>query len=193
MVDESALDDLIEDEDLPPPALVEALAPLALRDDPAAPPGYPRGLVLDLVLKTAPIADILSAYKITPEEFKRLTLHPVFVQDLRDTKGKLREEGFSFRVKAAAQAEAYLAQSWKMVHDPDTPANVRADLLKWTTKIAGLDNPQVAGGSPEDLSKVMEQAKNMDMQTLELRVLQIIMKKSPQQVVQSGETYEASQ
>lgn len=171
------IDDLIWDEDGPPAAIVEALAPVALREDPSAPPGYPRGLVLDLVLKVAPVADIISAYKIPPEEFKRLTLHPVFVQDLRDMKQRLREEGFSFRVKAAAQAEAYLSEAWRMVHDSETPANVRADLVKWTTAVAGLStNPQKQISGIDDTRALMEQLKTMPVQELEMRVLRVIMK-----------------
>jgi hypothetical protein len=177
LIDETAVDDLMDDS--APTALADALvvSPQAfkLRDDPAL-PHYPRGLVMDLCMKTAPVADLLQAYKMSVEDFKLLVEHPVFRQDMRDTKEKLRDEGFSFKVKAQAQAEAYLHEAWAMVHNPDTPANVRADLIKWTTKVGGLEPKQDAQTNV---------AVNVDMrqisdEELTARVMQIAMKRAPQ-------------
>lgn len=143
------------------------------RDDPSL-PHYPRGLVLDLVLKTAPVEDILAAYRIPVERFKELVNHPVFRREIRDMKEKVKEEGFSFRIKAQAQAEAYLSQAWEMVTDPETPANVRADLIKWTTKVASLEPKPDAGP---------QVAVNVDMrgitdEELKARVMSIVVKKA---------------
>lgn len=182
-IDETALDDLMDD--TAPTVLADALATppstFKLRADPAL-PHYPRGLVLDLCLKTAPVAELLEAYKISVEDFKKLVEHPVFRQDIRDMKEKLRDEGFSFKVKAQAQAEAYLHEAWRLVHDPDTPANVRSDLIKWTTKVAGLEPKQDAQTNV---------AVNVDMrqisdEELTARVMQIALKRAPKGVTVDG-------
>lgn len=178
-VDETALDDLMDES--APTALADAIPVFKLRADPAL-PHYPRGLILDLCLKTAPVATLLEAYKMSVEEFKQLVEHPVFRQDIRDMKEKLRDEGFSFKVKAQAQAEAYLHEAWRLVHDADTPANVRADLIKWTTKVGGLEPKQDAQTNV---------AVNVDMrqisdEELAARVMQIAMKRAPKGVTVDG-------
>jgi hypothetical protein len=43
------------------------------------------------------------------------------------------------------QAEGLLATSWSLIHNEDTPAAVKADLIKFTTRIAGYEpNPKSA-------------------------------------------------
>ena len=184
--DTSGLEDLASEEE---GGEVEAAASLAiaesltpkLRSDPSAPP-YPRGLVLDILLKTAPLPDLLEAYKLSVDDFRTLTHHPVFRQDMRDMKERMREEGFSFRVKAQAQAEAYLGEAWKLVHTPDTPANVKADLIKWTTKVANLE-PKAKDNEQSMISpQTVEQLRGLSQQDLEIRVMQIIMRKQPNEI-----------
>lgn len=166
-------------------ALIQPTADLGLLPkDPSLPP-YPRGLIMDIVLRTAPIEDLLVAYKLTTDDFRILAQHPIFRQDIREMKDKVKEEGFSFRVKAAAQSEAYLTQAWNMVHDQAVPANVRADILKWTVKVAGLDSPQTALSPSMDLSKLAEEIKSLPYDQLEMRAFQIILKKSANQPVQT--------
>lgn len=145
--------------------------------DPSLPP-YPRGLVLDLALKTQPVASLLVDYGITPEQFKEITQLPVFRHDMLEMRDKLKEEGFSFRVKAQAQAEQYLQQAWKMVHDPMVPANVRADLVKWTAKVAGLEPKPGAAefAGAQMLPQMAEQLKLLPDGELEMKVFQIVMR-----------------
>ena len=143
------------------------------RDDPAM-PHYPRGLVLDLCLKTAPVEDLLQAYKISVADFKRLVEHPVFRAEIREMREKLREEGFSFRVKAQAQAEAYLHEAWNIIHNPETPANVRADLIKATVKWANLE-PKADASTQVAVNVDM---RGMSEADLNARVMSIVMKKA---------------
>jgi hypothetical protein len=98
--------------------------------------------------------------------------------EMRD---KLREEGFSFKVKAQAQAEQYLKEAWRLVHSPLTPANVRASLIQWTAKVAGLDNPtpQAQQGA---LPLMAEQLKNLPDGELEMRVMSIVLRNSKQEI-----------
>jgi len=190
MIDETDLESMLDAESPAADALANHIAPTPQslsRDlaniDPSTPP-YPRGLVLDLALKTRPVPELLEDYGVTVEEFKALTLHPVFRHDMLEMRDKLKQEGFSFRVKAQAQAEAYLTEAWKMVHDPFVPASVRGDLIKWTTKVAGLEPKQ---GGPDvpgmgNLSAVAEQLKGLPDGELEVRVMQIVLRNAKQDV-----------
>ena len=165
----------------PTPAALKELENL----DPSTPP-YPRGLVLDLALKTQPVPKLLEDYGITVEEFKVLTQHPVFRHDMLEMRDKLKQEGFSFRVKAQAQAEMYLKEAWKMVHDASVPSNVRADLIKWTTKVAGLEPKQGAAefAGAQLLPQLAEQLKNLPDGELELRVMQVVLRNAKEPVPQ---------
>ncbi len=53
----------------------------------------------------------------------------------------LQKDGAVFKLKARAQAEALLTTSWALIHRPldEVPASVKADLIKFTIKAAGLD------------------------------------------------------
>lgn len=185
------LEDLLESPDDPATlALAESLAPSPPPDptralaniDPSTPP-YPRGLVLDLALRTQPVPKLLEDYGITVEEFRILTQHPVFRHDMLELRDKLKEEGFSFRVKAQAQAEMYLKEAWKMVHDPMVPANVRGTLIQWTAKVAGLDQPR---GAQEvglsNLSVLAEQLKSLPDGELEVRVMAVVLRNAKQDI-----------
>ena len=191
------VDDLIGEDEPPDPAataVANAVSPTPkIPDDPTLPP-YPRGLILDIVLKTAPISELLTAYQMSVEDFKRLAAHPRFLQDLRDAKAKLREEGGTFKVKLQAQAEQYLHEAWKLVHDPDTPANVKSDLIKWSVKASGLEAKPDAQDPANALPQLAEQLKSMPAGELEMRVYQILLRKGAAAPVakQVGETYDAA-
>jgi hypothetical protein len=45
----------------------------------------------------------------------------------------------TFRIKARMQAEGLLQTSWHLIHNKDTPAAVKADLIKHTWKVAGVE------------------------------------------------------
>lgn len=107
--------------------------------DPADAGLFPPGLVLDLALQTAPAADILAAYGLTVEDFRVIIKNPNFVAEYKAIRDQMKEEGFSFRLKARAQAESLLSTSWKMIHDPNTPPGVRKDLIVQTVKWANLE------------------------------------------------------
>jgi hypothetical protein len=57
----------------------------------------------------------------------------------------LSRDGMSFRVKARIQSEALLETSWQLIHSNSTPAQVKADLIKHTHKVAGLEPKEQAG------------------------------------------------
>ncbi len=162
--------------------------------DPANSAPYPRGLALDLVLEVGPLKEILESYSLTPENFKTILANHAFRTEYEKLKEEMQTEGWSFRKKAASQAELYLNLVYRMVSSDQTPAAVRSELIRHTVKWAGLDTPPPSAmQSPETLLPQMaEQLKSMPDGELEMRVLSVILRKEdgkrPIQI--SGETYE---
>lgn len=115
-----------------------AIAHPAVPDNPAL-LGYPPTLPIEVAMRTAPIRQICEAYGIDREEWEQLRVHPMFVADVRAAMETLKEEGMSFTFKARMQAEELLKTSWQMIQSTNTPPTVRADLIKFTIRAAGLD------------------------------------------------------
>ena len=117
-------------------------------DDPAL-LGYPATLPIEVALQTAPIKRICEAYGISREMWNQLRVHPQFVADVRAAHEELKKEGMSFRMKARLQSEELLKKSWQMIHEPfdRVPANVKADLIKFTVRAAGLEVDAKAGAA----------------------------------------------
>lgn len=102
---------------------------------------YPPTLPLEIALRTAPIKDLCIEYGLTKEEWDDLRLDPVFQADLKRAVDLVKEEGMSVRLKAQLQSEELLKTNWQMIHDPTIPPSVRADLSKFTFRVAGLSEP----------------------------------------------------
>lgn len=131
------------DDDLPTPSqsgVIDVLTVLNANffDDPSL-LGWPVSLPIEIALKTAEPDDIRQAYNITHEQWESLHRNQQFIKAVADAREKAQEEGFSFRMKAQMQAEELLKTSWQLIHDKDTPANVKADLIKFTTRVAGYE------------------------------------------------------
>lgn len=92
-----------------------------------------------------PLADILKAYNLQPSDLKDFVSQTLFRQKLDAYRHQIRENGLSFRVKARAQAELLLDTSWKVIHDKEVSAAVKADLIKWTAKMAGYEPSEKDG------------------------------------------------
>jgi hypothetical protein len=112
-------------------AVMKALDPARL--------GWPPTMPYELVLRTGTPREICESYGIDRDKWAVLRVDPRFVAAVEEADEKLREEGMAFKVKARLQSEELLQTSWGMIHDADTPHNVRADLLKFTIRAAGLD------------------------------------------------------
>lgn len=80
---------------------------------------------------------IFASYGYNEEQAVELVESPAFIAMLERITREVRESGLSFRMKARAQAEELLATSFEMATDPYISASVRADLIKWTGKMAG--------------------------------------------------------
>ena len=128
--------------------------PLLLKDvspDPAI-GAYPPTLPVEIVLQTASLKEICQSYGITKLEWDELRVREDFRADVARYKELVKTEGMSFKLKAMLQSEELLKTSWQMIHknDGSVPASVRADLIKATWRIAGLEpdkNSGAAGGT----------------------------------------------
>lgn len=115
-------------------ALVQYVAP----EDPAT-LGWPPTFPIEIAMRVAPIREICQAHNITHSEWDALRQHEGFINVLKGYVKILKEEGASFKLKARIQSEELLKTSWEIIHGVDTPAAVKADLIKHTVRFAGLD------------------------------------------------------
>lgn len=129
-----------------PHNLRHELTNMAVRPDDPSELGYPPTLPIEIALQTAPMDDIREAYGFTVGQWQRLMNTEQFKSDITAARAMLSEEGMSFKAKARLQAEELLKTSWGLIHDKsgDVPPSVKADLLKFTIKAAGLE------ASPKD-------------------------------------------
>lgn len=113
--------------------------PFQLPSDPAVATGYPAGLALELALRVAKPSEVLKAYNLTLPAFQVIMAIPAFKIEYKELCEQAKDEGFSYKMKARAQAEGMLRTTWQMVQDVTTPAAVRADLIKFNARVAGFD------------------------------------------------------
>lgn len=121
---------------------------IPLPSDPAT-LGWPPTLAIEIALKTHPVHEVCEMYGIDRVEWQMIRADPRFIQELTRATAMLREEGMSFKIKAKLQAEEMLKESWRMVHDTSgaVPPSVKADLIKFTVRAAGLSEEKPAAGA----------------------------------------------
>jgi hypothetical protein len=112
--------------------------------------GFPPLLPVELALAETPVREVCESYGITDrDEFARIVKLPAFQKAFSEAQKMLQQEGMSFRVKARLQSEALLETSFALIHAQHTPSNVKADLIKSTWKVAGLEPKETAiSGTP---------------------------------------------
>lgn len=125
--------DLIVPTDAPP-----VDPPTRKKRDPAA-LGYPASLAVEIALQEHTPKQLCKLYGIDEKTWDRIRADPLFQNDVSARMIELQSEGVSFKMKARLQAEGMLDENWRLVHHVDTPANVKADLIKHTVRMAGLD------------------------------------------------------
>ena len=125
-------------------------------DNPSEIGTYPPTFPVEIALRTAPLQEICAAYNISHEEWLVLRADPVFQRDLTAAVELVKKDGMSFKLKAQMQSDELLKTSWTMIHDKvDVPASVRADLLKFTVRAAGLADPAEKGaGGPQNALQI---------------------------------------
>jgi len=132
---------------------------LTVRPDDPSELSYPATLPIEVALQVAPIERILDAYGLDAAAWDILRQNSRFVADVKAAEESLQKEGMSFKMKARLQAEELLKTSWRMIHAPldQVPPSVKADLLKFTIRCAGLDN------DPKSNSANNSQANNLQI------------------------------
>ena len=135
------MDDL-DDLDL---TTLPAVPDIAMYRDPAL-LGWPPTLPVELALREHTPQELCEGYGIDAERWAQLRADPAFQAAVARYVEMLKQDGMTFKLKAQLQSEALLTESWRIIHNPDIPANVRADLIKYTWKVAGHEPKQGAEG-----------------------------------------------
>ena len=101
---------------------------------------YPPTFPVELALRVASVKTVCEAYGFDRAQWDAIRSDPVFQADLARACEMVKKDGMSFKLKAQLQSEELLKTSWRMIHAPEgkVPASVRADLLKFTIRAAGL-------------------------------------------------------
>lgn len=95
-------------------------------------------LVYEIAQGIDPPWVVAQRYGLTELEWKRLVQHRPFLLAVQRYRKDMADTGYTFRLKAALQAESLLQEAYLMARDPTVPAAVRADLIKWMPKAGGL-------------------------------------------------------
>lgn len=108
---------------------------------------WPATLPIEIALKTASIRDICEGYGLDRAQYEVLRTNPLFVEAVASVAQDIKKDkGLSFKLKAQLQSEELLKTSWKLIHSPNdqVPPNVKADLIKFTWRVAGLEPDKAA-------------------------------------------------
>jgi len=105
-------------------------------------------LACELALKMDSTEDVFARYGYDAAGAAELMESPAFTTLLGRIGVEIRENGLSFRQKAKAIAEELLPTAFDIATDPLQSAAVRADLIKWSAKVAGHEP------SPKDTQQV---------------------------------------
>jgi hypothetical protein len=118
---------------------LRALMPEGYEPESAAELTFDPRIAYALALGVSTPSKVFEKYGVSLENAKRLIATPHFIATVKRYKEELLEKGVTFRLKAKIQAEDLLTHSYVLATDPEVPPAVRADLIKWTAKMAGLE------------------------------------------------------
>ena len=123
----------------PAPAAQAPRREADIKTDPAR-LGWPVTLPLEIALGEVPIRELFEDAGLTRDDYDRLSANEGFMAQVAHYHEELKKDGMSFKIKARLQSEQLLKRSWDMIHDTTNtvPPNVKADLIKFTIKAAGL-------------------------------------------------------
>jgi len=90
---------------------------------------------------------VFEKYGFAEEQAAALATNSAFMATVAKYQEEVLASGVSFKLKAKIQAEDLLTHSYIIATDPEAPMSVRADLIKWTARVAGLEPKEEKGGS----------------------------------------------
>lgn len=113
------------------------------------PPGYkpqsgadmsfdPR-IAYEIALGVEKASLVFDKYGLSEAQMVALVRSPAFLMTIKKYKEEIQASGISFKLKAKIQAEDLLTHSYLIATDVEAPMAVRADMIKWTAKVAGLE------------------------------------------------------
>lgn len=128
---------------------------LDVRQSERLPPGYKARAVGDMTfdpriayevaLDLDEPSEIFSRYGYDADDAVALSGTELFARTVKEYREEIKVSGVGFKLKAKIQAEDLLTHSYQIATDPDVPASVRADLIKWTAKVAGYEPKDSTG------------------------------------------------
>jgi hypothetical protein len=130
--------------DILPPAISTAPLPVVSELNPHNPASierWPSKLPVEVALGHATTDEkVCKAYGLTPEEWRWLQRNPEFQEVCEQWREMIKTPADEFKMKAQLLADDNLKTAHRMIHDPDTPAPQKADLMKTIFRMAGYDN-----------------------------------------------------
>lgn len=96
-------------------------------------------LAVELALHIDDAEEIFLRHGYSPEQAADLLESPAFMLLMQQAQKEVLENGISFRTKAKLIANELLPYAHDIATDPLQSAAVRASLIQWTVKIAGLE------------------------------------------------------
>lgn len=117
----------------------EARLPCSYERRSAAEMTFDARLPFEIALQMEPAATVFERYGYTSDQAVALAGHPTFKDAVAKQLNIIKDQGLGFRTTARVMAEDLLNHAYEMATDADAPASVRADLIKWTAKMADLE------------------------------------------------------
>lgn len=105
-------------------------------------------IAYELALGVNSAEKVFEKYGMDANEAAALAATPAFAATVKKYQEEVLSSGVSFKLKAKIQAEDLLTHSYLIATDPEAPMAVRADLIKWTARVAGLEPKEEKGGGP---------------------------------------------
>ena len=96
-------------------------------------------LAVELALHVDDAAEIFHRYGYSDDDAAELIASPAFLALMQQAQKAVVEEGLGFRTKAKLMAGELLPYAHDIATDPLQSAAVRADLIKWVTKVADYE------------------------------------------------------
>lgn len=96
-------------------------------------------IAYELALAIDKPSAIFAKYGYTEEDAREFIGNDAFMGTVRKYREEILAGGIGFKLRAKIQAEDLLTHSYLIATDPETPAAVRADMIKWTAKVAGFE------------------------------------------------------
>lgn len=107
-------------------------------------------LTFELALQLDPATEVFARHGYDEARAVKLAGNPVFQRALKAYVEDVKTHGVTFKQKARVMAEDLLTHAYEIATDAEAPSSTRADLIKWTAKVAGYEpksNEDVAQGN----------------------------------------------